>query len=545
MMELVNNTNRYYHLYIAAIITTVVCAVFSEVLTAQFVMWDDDLIIYKNPKLGPLSINLIFSAFTDVDTMMRYNPLTLIGWSITYQYFGLNPFGYHMGNWLLHGLNSGLLFLIIRKILLWLPVNKRSEPGRQNWALNIAAVAAALFWAIHPLRVEPVAWATDRTYCQAVFFLLLTTLCYLKANDSEYGGQKYRVFIVLSLIFYIMSLFSYAIGITYFLIFVILDVYLFKRMGGENGWGKTTEQRNILYEKIIFALPAIMFGLISVMVRMNAPRVWLPPVPLEKFGLFDRVMQAMYVLFYYIYKPFYPFDLSPVYNTLVSFNPLSMPFLLSAMFVLSIITILYINKTKWPLGFALVLSYIALMIPLLGFFEHPHYTADRYSILASMCISVLIAFVIYNVNRKHVLAMVSVSMIIVIMSMTTLTYKQIKIWTNSETLFVHMIEKLKDDRYRQDIYWRLGRHLYLSGRIEEGINNYHKALNINPMHPVAHDDLAVIEYRNGNIEKAKHHLQMLLKINPRNEEARYRLVEMDSMEKNIFTSPMTRYSLDY
>ena len=111
-----------YPIIISAIISLIVLVIFSGVLTADFVMWDDDTIIYKNPNLGGLSLERIYWAFTDIDSMMRYNPLTLLSWSANYHFGGLNPFGYHMVNWLLYGLNSGVLFLIIRKILLLSPL---------------------------------------------------------------------------------------------------------------------------------------------------------------------------------------------------------------------------------------------------------------------------------------------------------------------------------------------------------------------------------------------------------------------------------------
>jgi protein O-mannosyl-transferase len=511
----------------SVIISLIVLAIFSEVLTADFVMLDDAIIIYKNPNLGGLSLERIYWAFTDVDSMMRYNPLTLLSWSVTYHFFGLNPFGYHLVNWLLHGLSSGVLFLIIRKILLLSPLTIQNNTHKVHWYINIAASLATLCWALHPLRVEPVAWATDRTYCQAVFFLFLSTLCYINAIDSESDKRRYLFLIVSAFIFYTLSLFSYAIGITYFAIFFIFDVFLFKRIGKNIGWWKSQAAKKVLLEKIIFAIPAVFIGVISVVVRVKSAGIWEPPVPLSEFGILDRLMQATYIIVYYIYRPFYPVHLAPVYSTLVSFDPLSLPFLLRAFgfFVFSIV--IFIFRKRWPIGLALLLSYIILLIPVMGFFEHPHYHVDRYSLVSSICLSIIIAFGLINFKKIKYFSIFFISVLLIVINVLGwLSFNQIKIWNNTESLFSHIIETLENDPYQQDIYWRLGNYLYEHGKKEKAIMNFEKTLAINPYNPMAHMSLAQIEYENGNLIKAAYHLQNLLIINPNNFKAHYLLSQI-------------------
>ncbi len=511
-----------YPIIFSLIISLIVLAIFSEVLTADFVMWDDDIIIYKNPNLGALSFKRIYWAFTDVDSMMRYNPLTLLSWSATYHFFGLNPFGYHLVNWLLHGLSSGVLFLIIRKILLLSPLTIQKNTHKGHWYINITASLATLFWALHPLRVEPVAWATDRTYCQAVFFLLLSTLCYIKAIDSESDKRRYRFLIVSAFIFYSVSLFSYAIGTTYFAILFIFDVFLFKRIGKNIGWWKSEAAKKVLLEKIIFSIPAVLITVISVVVRANSAGIWKPAVSLSEFGILDRLMQAIYIIVYYIYRPFYPVHLAPVYSTLVSFDPLSLPFLLRAFgfFVFSIV--IFIFRKRWPIGAALFLSYIILLIPVMGFLEHPHYHVDRYSLVSSICLSILIAFGLINLIKNKYFSTIPFSVLLIVISVLGwLSFNQIKVWNNSESLFSHTIETLKNDPYQEDIYWRLGNYLYNNGKEAKAIMNFERTLAINPYNRKAHSYLAAIEYKNGNLIKAEYHLKnsgdALVKVEPRND----------------------------
>ncbi len=528
----INNTNKNMFgdylllkspIIFFVIVSIIVLAAFSEVLIADFVMWDDDICIYKNPNLGGLSFDRIYWAFTDVDSMMRYNPLTLLSWSATYHFFGLDPFGYHLVNWLFHAFSSGILFLIIRNILLHFSATIPNNNCKQYWYINISASIATLCWAIHPLRVEPVAWATDRTYCQAVLFLLLSTLCYIKANASGVGKKPHHFLTALSFVFYTVSLFSYAIGITYFAIFFILDIFLFRRIGNNIGWWKSQAAKKVLLEKIIFALPAIAISIISVIIRVKSAGVWEPPVPLSEFGLLDRFMQAMYIVAYYAYRPFFPVDLAPVYSTLVSFNPLSLPFLLRAFCVFAVYSLIFVFRKQWPIGMALLLSHIILLIPVMGFFEHPHYHVDRYSLVSSICLSILIAFILISLRNKY-LSIVFVSLLLFVINVLGwLTFNQTKVWNNSESLFTHVIETLENDPYQRDIHWRLGKYLYENGNPKKAIMSFEKSLQFNPYHPISNKYLAQIEFENNNLIKSAYHLKNLLMTNPNNFKVHYQL----------------------
>ena len=473
-------------------ISLVTLAVFFEVLKADFLMWDDDAIIYKNPNIGELGFDRIRWVFTDFDSMMRYNPLTLLGWVVTYHIVGMDPFWFHFGNWVFHGFSSGLLFLIIRKILQVGTCHRNDS--HLEIRINIFAAISTLFWSLHPMRVESVAWATDRTYCQSVFFLFLSTYSYLKANDSEFQSKRYYLLIVTSLIFYIGSLLSYAIGITYFFIFLIFDVYLYKRIGGQLGWLNSQTVKRVFWEKIIFAMPALAIAGITLFVRIKSAGIWDPPVPLSEFGLLPRFMQAMYIIAYYVYRPFYPIDLVPVYSKFFSFDPLSNPFLGRAIGVFVISSFIFIFRKRWPLGVALLWTHLLLLIPVLGIFEYPHYHSDRYAILSSIGLSVLLAFTFIYFKSKKIYITLTVFMVFTVMILGGLTFNQVKIWNNSETFFKYTIKKLGNDPYRQDIYWRLGKFLYEKGRREEAKINFLNVLKINPFHSIANGYLKKLEH---------------------------------------------------
>ena len=159
----------------------------------------------------------------------------------------------------------------------------------------------------------------------------------------------------------------------------------------------------------------------------------------------------------------------------------------------------------------------------MGFFEHPHYTADRYSLAPSICLSILIAFGLISLIKNKYFSVISISILVVVISVLGwLSFNQVKVWNNSESLFTHMIRVLGNDPYKQDIYMRLGKYLYY-GKKEEAIINFEKTLAINPYHPEANEYLAEIEYNNGNLIKAIYHLQNILIADPNNIKAHYYL----------------------
>jgi tetratricopeptide (TPR) repeat protein len=493
-------------------VAAITLAVFIHVLSADFVMWDDDIIIYENPNMQGLSLRQIGKIFTDIDSMMRYNPLTLLSWSITYHFWGLNPFWYHFGNWMLHGLNTVLVFFVLRKLLILASLN-RNELKLDPQRINISTGLATLLWSIHPLRVEPVAWCTDRTYCQALFFLLLSLAFYLKANEPDTGKKRHYIFVSISIILYIVSLLSYAIGMTFFFVLFMLDIYLLKKPDGR--WWQSTNGRRVLLEKIPFALSALVIAMITLCIRIDSAGVWRKPVSLADFGLLERFMQAMYICAYYIWRQWYPFNLAPVYSTLVSFKPFSSAFIASALSVVAIITLSILLRRRWPLGLAFIICYLLLLVPVLGVLEHPHYPCDRYSLIVSILWSILLAAWLAKPKLKilpHVISLaLSISAVIIL---GLLTFRQTYIWTNSETLFKHTIKIFGNDPYRSKIYRRLGRLYRLRGNMEKAVENFLEAVEIDPCKFESQKDLAVTLQALGRFDQSIKILEKLVQIKP-------------------------------
>ena len=483
----------------------VTLACFAPVLGADFVAWDDGISIFKNPNLGGLSMERLRWAFTDVDSTMRYIPLTLLSWSLTYDLWGLSPFGYHLGNWVLHGLSAALVFLVVRKLLL-LRLARPGEVGADSWLVAVAAATGALLWSLHPLRVEPVAWATGRAYCQAAFFLFLSGWFYLRASEPGVAAGRRRLSLSASVVSYVASLLSHPIGVGFIGVLIVLDVYPLGRFAGGRGWWRSRTNRRAILEKLPFVAAALAVSVATIAVRIASAGVWLKPVSLEQFGLTERFMQAMYIWAYYGWRPWYPVDLAPVYTTLVSFDPLSLPFVASGLGVVGATAALVVLRRRWPLGLALGISHLVLLFPLTGLWEHPHYHSDRYSLVVSVTWSILLAAGLANPKMRAIPRMIVLTL--AIWSITIFgawTYHQSRVWTNSVTLFSHMIRTLGDDPYRSDIHWRLGAILVEEGDTAAARKHFEQTLDLMPHHTLASFHLGRLLESQGQLQEAVSH----------------------------------------
>lgn len=416
-------------------------SVFSRSLSADFVAWDDNLLIYNNPHFKGLNAASLKWMFTDVEYVKRYLPLTWLGWFITYEICGLHPFGYHLGNVLLHALNAALVFLVLRKLLL---LREAGCPAEKHKYLLTCSAIGALLWAIHPLRAEPVAWITDRVYSQTLLFLLISFLCYLQMAGLNHDSKRRTKLYWTSVIMFALSLFSYQTGLGYMAVLVIIDVWLLRLFSGEKQkwWGPNV--RRVCLEKIPFLCVILVIVWITLMARFNAKGLSEATEAYQTFGVPHRMAQAFYIWTYYLWKPWAPFDLCPVYTTLLSFRPAEPRFLVSFAVIISG-TLLFIYKWRqWPLILALWICHLGLLVPVLGLTEHPHFSNDRYCYIASLCWSVLVTaglLKLWEWEKPRRMAMILSLALVSLLG--TMSFQQTGIWQNTVTLLTYVSKSLE------------------------------------------------------------------------------------------------------
>ena len=295
---------------------------------------------------------------------------------------------------------------------------------------------------MHPLRVEAVAWVTDLTYCQSLFFLLISLWCYLRANATPPRATGRNGFYWGAVGAFALSMLSYPFAFGYAAVLLVLDVYPLRRFSrGPCGW-RDAAARRVWLEKVPFVLLGGLV-LITLLGRLRPAGFWTQFRPWPELTPWAKAMQASYIWAYYLWKPWAPLHLSPVYTNLLSFNPLSAPFLASAGLVAGLTAFLWRKRRQWPWALGLWICHLVLLLPALGLTEHPHYSSDRYSYIPGILWSVLLAAACLRLrDRPRMFASALAAVMVLVAVLGAMSFRQTRIWRDSVSLFEYTLAAL-------------------------------------------------------------------------------------------------------
>jgi hypothetical protein len=492
-------------LWLAAGVALLAGLTFAPALGARFVEWDDPVSIYLNPHIQHLDRASLRWMFTDVRYNPRYMPLTWLDWALTYRLVGLQPFAYHLGSVLLHAANALLLFGLIRRFQR-LDSSEAPEPAH----VSLAAALGTLFWAIHPLRAEPVGWATDRSYPQSLCFLLIALHLYLSAVVP--GAARPRAAYWGAVAAFACAVLSYPIVLGGAAVLLVLDVYPLRRF--TDGYA-SAKARKIYLEKLPFALLSAGALVMTLWARVAVEHFWPAPVGLQKFTAVARLMQALYVYGYYLWRPFVPVGLSPVYTTLISFRPSDAPFVASLLLFVAVSALAVALRRRCPLLLAAWVCHLVLLAASLGLTEHPYFTGDRYAYVQGTLWAVLFAAglqALWSAPVRRAIALWAYAAAgIYAAVLGLLAFRQVAIWHDSVRLYTYMIDTLGDDPYREVIHMRLGDLFMRRGEWERARSSFDVVLQLAPGHPEGRFQRGMAELNLARFAEARLDLEAVLR----------------------------------
>lgn len=390
--------------------------------------YDDDLYVYNNENIRTINIDFIRWSLTAV-VMSHWHPLTMFTHALDYAVWGLNPWGHHLSNILLHTLNTILVFILVTKVIKIEYAGKFNELNRKLYdrMLIIASVAALLF-GIHPLHVESVAWVSERKDVLYAFFYLLSILAYLEYNSRS--TQKRRFYYAACSVFFVLSLLSKPMAVSLPIVLLILDYYPLKRLE------KCPKKVNIIIiEKLLFYILALLISLTTLWAEYSGKSI----AALENTPIIARLFVSAYSFLFYIDKIIMPINLRPFYpyptHIMVRYYGLAV-ILLIAITLYSI----WLLKKQNRIVFCIWLYYIVSLIPVIGIVQvGKQMVADRYIYLASigpfilLGIGIGLLFEKYHSKRLTVIFPCLVLLGILIFK----TIKQIGIWHDSTTFWLY------------------------------------------------------------------------------------------------------------
>jgi Tfp pilus assembly protein PilF len=508
---------------VCAVIVVLIWIVFGQTLGHDFVNYDDKTYVYGNPLVSPgLSGRGLAKAFVDVQTN-NWHPLTLISHMIDCQLFGLKAGGHHFTNVLLHNIAAVLLFI-------WL-----SGVTGSFWR---SGFVTALF-AIHPLRVESVAWIAERKDVLSAVFFLLTLLAYTRYVKAPALGR----YLTMSILF-ACGLMSKPMLVTTPVVLLLLDYWPFNRLRDlKSLWRLTLEKVPLFVLSIASSMIALALQVQSPSSAGQLPFAW-------------RLENAIVSYFIYIWKLFWPAKLAVFYPHPDDHLAL-LRVALAAAFLVAVTLLVFKVRQSRPYLLVGWLWYLVMLLPVIGIIEvglQGH--ADRYTYLPHIGLCIALTWLVVDLSislhvEKQVLATAAV---IIVIASSAFAWKQTTYWRNSETLWTHTLAVTKNndvaltnigvllkERGQWDealSYFQLAlavrsssehHHYSLSlalindnvgevlahkGRLDDAADSFRQAIELRSDFPDAHYNLGVLLLQKGDNDGAILQLQTALSIQP-------------------------------
>ncbi|HEX3701985.1 MAG TPA: tetratricopeptide repeat protein [Vicinamibacterales bacterium] len=465
---------------------------FLPALRNGFVNYDDDRLVLHNPHLAqPLLDRLGWMWSTTF--LGHYQPLTWLSLSLDYALGGLTPFAYHLDSLCWHVAAAMLLYGLLVDLL------KRSgalTPADAPWVAICAAVGA-LFWSIHPLRVESVAWVAERRDVVSVVFLLLAARAYLRAVDNGLAPLRSIRWFVASCTCLLLSLLAKAWGMSFFVTLIALDVMPLSRLPLGREAFTDRRYRPVWIQKIPYALLGVAAGALAWFAQRREPDTM---VAVADWTWSARVLQAAYGLCFYVRKTIWPAHLAVMYGRPNPIDGWPAVFPVSLGLVAAAVVVIVWQARRHAAVAMAALAYAATVAPVLGFAQSgPQLVADRYAYVSSLPFSALLAAALFALprQRRSVGRAVAAGCLA---ALAIATWTGTTVWHDSERLWAHALS-VGESSYTAHMDY--GQTLRASGRTDEAIVHYRIAAELQPSSGNAWYNLANALKAKGQLDDAE------------------------------------------
>lgn len=461
-------SNRFYFLLSALVVAIITLLVFLPSFSLQFVNWDDPYNLTENPTLKTFatqwnwqSVKTIFTS----DIIGNYNPLPIFTFAVEKYFFAndplLNPFIFHFDNVLLHVGCTLLVFLIFTQ----LGMNR------------VAAIIGALLFGIHPMRVESVAWITERKDVLYGLFFLASTVTYILFLQKEDAKKKWYLLTILLSVF---AYFSKVQAVTLPLTMVAIDFYL-KR--------KWLDPKVLILEKLPWWILSLTFGLINIYFLKQENSLNSSDTVVHHTFI-DKLAIGAYSYVIYLIKWIYPYKMSPLY-------PYSPEVPVAAYVCLAVVPFFIIGLLYWSVknqknnlifGWAFFTFNVMFLLQIIG--AGQGFLADRFTYIAYIGLFFLLAKLydwIKEIKPSYVLIM-QIGFGVYLSLFAYLTMQQIKIWQNGGTMWEHV----KKYYPNSPVVWKNLANYYRDQEKnrDKAIENYAQAIVLEPKNAYTYNDLA-------------------------------------------------------
>jgi len=404
------NKLRVYQIFILFFLFILTTSIFFPIISADFSPIDDHRMLKLNKKALPdISTHSFINIFTSYNEGL-YHPLVTLSYSIEKTIFGLVPAIFHFNNILLHLANILLVFLVLFKL------------SKSFW---LSFIVASLF-AIHPTRVEVVAWISARKDLLYSFFYLLSIWFYIKTYDSN----KKKIYLTLSVIMFLFSCFSKAMAITLPFVLILIDLYT-------NNFNKQKLKIYLLYIFITFIFICITTN-IHYFTKYNFTENNNINTIFNFFNITINFINSHFNILFYLDKLILPINLKCAYPYFYDIHSMPPTYILYSPIVLYILIYLsFLSLRKTKVIFYGFLFFLITIIPVIGILPIEAFAvADRYTYIPYLGLFFIFAKAIiyfYNKNkfRQYGKVIIITIFITIFITLGNLSYKRTIEWQNN------------------------------------------------------------------------------------------------------------------
>jgi hypothetical protein len=380
--------------------------VFGQTLWHDFINYDDPRYVYENTTItSGLSISGIAWAFTHIHSM-NWHPLTTISHMLDCQLYGLKAGWHHFTNVLLHTIAVILLFIALHQM---------------TGAFWRSGFVAALF-AIHPLRVESVAWIAERKDVLSGLFFMLTLLAYVYYVRLP----QVRRYLIVVFVF-ACGLMSKPMLVTLPFVLLLLDSWPLERIKG-HVWNRVLEKVPLI------ALSAV--SSIATFLAQKGAVGWTEELP-----ILERINNAVVSYVLYIWQMLWPVNLAVFYPH--PENRLRLWEVIASLRLLICVTAIAITlRKRRPYLITGWLWYLGMLVPVIGLVQVGWQgRADRYTYLPQIGLYIAVTWSVADLTAlwRHQRTILSAAALLTILVLSWCAWGQTWYWRDSETLFKHAL----------------------------------------------------------------------------------------------------------
>ena len=460
---------------VTAALFVVTLAAYMPVLGASFINYDDFDYVLNNPVVpGGLTVHGLRWAFT-TGHMANWHPLAWVSHMLDATLFGLNPTGHHLTSMIIHAVNTVLVGRLV------------FEATRARWRSLVVAV----FFGLHPLHVESVAWVSERKDVLCTLFWLLAAIMWVRWTASR-ARSHYGAAVVL----FACALASKPMAVTFPFALLLFDVWPLRRWQAVD-----VGARRAVVEKLPFFVLAALSSVATYVFQRDGGALNED----EAMPLGMRVGNAFVAYARYVGKTLVPTDLAIIYPHPIGGWP-SWAVLAAVLgfIAVSVVSVRALSRSPWL--FVGWFFFVGVLVPTIGLVQvGAQSMADRYSYLPSIGLFIAVVWSAHGLlerrreaGRKSPGTTVAVAVGVLAATCGALTFRQAGYFQDGVTVFSHAVAVTSPNVIANA---RLGFALWREGKLTEAESAYRASIAVAPSGAIAHAELGALLVQMGRIDE--------------------------------------------